>query len=78
MSVVMRFIASNMINVASFTGNGLKVGFQPNYTGHTIETFSFLYGALPSAPTVMIYASKYQLAEDIVSLTFEAGSNLDW
>ncbi|XP_047140757.1 lysosomal cholesterol signaling protein isoform X2 [Hydra vulgaris] len=64
MPVMMRFVASNMVN-NMLSGNK----FGSNYTGNIVETFSFLYGTIPAAPTVMIFASKYQLAENIIGST---------
>ena len=34
-----------------------------------ISTFGFLYGTFPTAPTVFVFASQYNLAMEIVSLT---------
>ena len=33
----------------------------------SISTFGFLYGALPTAPTVVLYATQYNLEVDMVS-----------
>lgn len=32
------------------------------------KTFAFLYGAIPTAPTVLVYATKYNFGEELVRL----------
>ena len=52
--------------------------FQTNTSDATMEykndtaykTFAFLYGAIPTAPTVLVYATKYNFGEELVCYKF--------
>lgn len=73
------FLPIIMILVVSSLTNGSVKGdtvsqFQANSTDTAMEyknntayqTFAFLYGAIPTAPTVLVYATKYNFAEEMV------------
>ena len=67
--IVMRFIVSQLIDEvaapSSITINSVILHI--NNTNLDDETtFAFLYGAIPTAPSVLIYASRYGLCENIV------------
>ena len=77
----MRFIVSQLIGEVAGTaiGNttesstilhGTSNIFAPLQVNNTKldnqTTFAFLYGAIPTAPSVLIYASRYGLCENIV------------
>ena len=74
--IVMRFIVSQLIHEVAAPSNitinsvilhGSSNGSRINNTNLDDETtFAFLYGAIPTAPTVLIYASRYGLCENIV------------
>ena len=74
--IVMRFIVSQLIDEVAAPSNitinsvilhGSSNGSRINNTNLADETtFAFLYGAIPTAPTVLIYASRYGLCENIV------------
>ena len=73
----MRFIVSQLIDevaaasmnttINSVVLHGSSNGSRSNNTNLGDETtFAFLYGAIPTAPSVLIYASRYGLCENIV------------
>ena len=74
--IVMRFIVSQLIDEVAAPSNitinsvilhGSSNGSHFNNTNLGDETtFAFLYGAIPTAPSVLIYASRYGLCENIV------------
>ena len=75
--IVIRFIVSQLIDevaaapmnitINSVILHGSSNGSRMNNTNLGDETtFGFLYGAIPTAPSVLIYASRYGLCENIV------------
>ena len=77
----MRFIVSQLIGEVAGTAivnttesstilHGTSNIFAPFQVDNTNldnqTTFAFLYGAIPTAPSVLIYASRYGLCENIV------------
>ena len=76
--IVMRFIVSQLIDevaaaapmnitINSVILHGSSNGSRISNTSLGDETtFGFLYGAIPTAPSVLIYASRYGLCENIV------------
>ena len=75
----MRFIVSQLIGEVAAPSNITKNmsilhrasnGSAPHHVNSTSlgdeTTFAFLYGAIPTAPSVLIYASRYGLCENIV------------
>ena len=77
----MRFIVSQLIGEVTGTtiGNTTASSTILHGTSNTFAflqvnntkldnqtTFAFLYGAIPTAPSVLIYASRYGLCENIV------------
>ena len=68
--IVMRFIVSQLIDEVAAPSNITinSVILHINNTNLDDETtFAFLYGAIPTAPSVLIYASRYGLCENIVN-----------
>lgn len=61
----MREIVVNLVHGSdhSLPSNSSSTG---NHT-QDLSTFAFIYGTIPTAPTVIIYAAKYGISEDIVS-----------
>ena len=59
-SVLLPIVADQVISLI------LPHGGQ-NASRGAISTFGFLYGTFPTAPSVFVYASQYNLAMEIVS-----------
>lgn len=53
--------------VADLLLHGLLPNDTLNSSRADIATFGFLYGTFPTAPTVFVFASQYNLAMEIVS-----------
>ena len=77
--IVMRFLVSQLvgelaapsnITINSIILHGTRNGSAPHRVNNrnlgNETTFAFLYGAIPTAPSVLIYASRYGLSENIV------------
>ena len=72
----MRFIALRLTGKVATISNitksntvlhGTSSTFVPLQVDDTnLATFAFLYGTIPTAPSVLIYASRYGLCENIV------------
>ncbi|XP_057308536.1 integral membrane protein GPR155-like isoform X2 [Hydractinia symbiolongicarpus] len=70
--IVMREIVVNLVHGSdhSLPSNRSSTG---NHT-QDLSTFAFFYGTIPTAPTVIIYASKYGISEDIVATGLVMGT----
>jgi hypothetical protein len=45
-----------------------EANFTIEYKNNTAyNTYAFLYGTIPTAPTVLVYASKYNYGEQVVN-----------
>ena len=72
----MRFIALRLTGKVATVSNitnsntvlhGTSNTFVPfQVDGTNLATFVFLYGTIPTAPSVLIYGSRYRLCENIV------------
>ena len=47
----------------------MKPGISPNDTSD-LSNYGFLYGTFPTAPSVFVFATKYEVATDMVKKLF--------
>jgi len=76
--VIMRQIVSSITSSSKPLGNVTQV-ITANSTDiymDDLSTFAFLYGAVPTAPTVLIYAGRYSLAENVIGSGLVTGTVL--
>ena len=66
--IIMRLVVSSTMNISHVYINNTKHNIST--TGQDAVTFAFLYGTIPTAPTVMMFASKYGIGEDTVRILF--------
>ena len=64
-----------VVRYCTTSGNEAHVNNQLNLTmfndsATMYKTFAFLYGTIPTAPTVLVYSSKYNFGEEIVRKCF--------
>ena len=60
--IVMRTTVSWMARPPNFVNNTIV------NENHTQASFGFVYGTIPTAPSVVVFASIYGLSEDVVSV----------
>lgn len=61
LSLVMPLVCKDMVDI-------LDAGVNSTNTNHTsLSNFAFLYGVFPTAPSVAIYASHYNMEVEVVS-----------
>lgn len=62
-SLVMPLMCKDMLDLLDAPGNSSSA----NRTG--LSDYAFLYGVFPTAPSVAIYASQYNMQLEVVSFT---------